>query len=292
MEIKIAEYSGYCFGVKRALKLTMEAIEKTSNKNKKIFTIGSIIHNPGVKEELSKKGLISVNKVEEISDKSIFIIRSHGMAPYLINRIRKEKEAEIVDTTCPFVKKVQSKAGLLSKNGYFVVIIGNKDHPEVLGIKGCISNKKYAVIENEEDAEKLKCRKKIGVVIQTTQTKEKLFVIANKLLDKTGELLLNNTICDTTEKMQLSTRKLAGEVDIMIIVGGRQSANTGHLNEISEKINKSTYHIENYRELNPEWFINKKRAGISGGASTPIKDIIDVKKAIEKLQYTQKNKNL
>jgi (E)-4-hydroxy-3-methyl-but-2-enyl pyrophosphate reductase len=283
MEIKIADYSGYCFGVKRALKLTEETIEKYVREGKKIFTLGSIIHNPGVMEKLSGKGLVSVKSIEEIENNSVFIIRSHGMSPDLISKIRTEKGAIIIDTTCPFVKRAQSKARMLSEDDYFVVIIGNKNHPEVLGIRGCIINKKYAVIESEEDAEKLKFREKIGVVSQTTQTRENFFRITNKLLFKTRELLINNTICDTTEKMQESTKNLAKEVDIMIIVGGKESANTGHLKEIAKTINNSTYHIESYTELNPEWFINKKSTGISGGASTPVKDIIDVKKSIEKL---------
>jgi len=284
MKIKIADYSGYCFGVKRALKLTEGTIEKYSKEEKKIFTLGSIIHNPGVMDELSRKGLVSVKNIKEIKNKSVFIIRSHGMSPDLINKIKSEKKAIIVDTTCPFVKRAQSKARLLSESGYFVVIIGNKNHPEVLGIKGCVLNDRYAVIESEHDAEELKFTDKIGVVSQTTQTREKFFLIINKLLDKARELLINNTICDTTEKMQESTRNLAKEVDIMIIVGGKDSANTGHLKEIAKKINDATYHIESYRELKPEWFNNKKSAGISGGASTPVKDIMNVKKVIEKLQ--------
>ncbi len=283
MEIKIAEYSGYCFGVKRALKLTEETIKKHHGKNKKIFTLGSLINNPGVTEELLKKGLISAKDIEEMDNDGIFIIRSHGMSPHLINEIREKKEVEIIDATCPFVKKAQARAESLAKAGYFVVIIGNKNHPEVQGIKGYILNKNYMVIENEKDLEKLIDKKKIGVVVQTTQTKEKLSLITNKLLEKTKELIIYNTICDTTRKRQASTAKLAENVDIMIIVGGKNSANTRHLMEISERINNSAYHIESYWEIKPEWFRDKKRVGISGGASTPVKDIIDVKETIEKL---------
>ncbi len=283
MEIIINEYSGYCFGVKRALKLTEEVINNNRHKNKKIFTFGSIINNPGVTEELSKKGLISVQDISEIEKNSIFLIRSHGMSPDIINKIREKNEPEIIDTTCPFVKKAQARAEALSRKGCFVVIIGNKNHPEVLGIKGYILNKNYMIAEDEKDIKMIPQNKKIGVVLQTTQTKEKLSLITGKLLEKTRELLIYNTICDITGKKQDSTKKLAENTDIMIIIGGKNSANTRHLAEISREINDSTYHIENFQEIKPAWFRNKKIAGISGGASTPVKDIIDVKKAIEKL---------
>ena len=283
MEIIITEYLGYCFGVKRALRLTGEVINNNRHKNKKIFTFGSIINNPGVTEELSKKGLISVQDISEIEKNSIFIIRSHGMSPDIINKIRKKYEPEIIDTTCPFVKKAQARAKALSQKGCFVVIIGNKNHPEVLGIRGYILNKNYMIVEDEKDIKMMPQYKKIGVVVQTTQTKEKLLLITSKLLEKTRELLIYNTICDITGKKQDSTKILAENTDIMIIVGGKNSANTSHLAEISREINNSTYHIESFQEIKPAWFRNKKRAGISGGASTPVKDLIDVKKAIEKL---------
>src|SRR3972149_1569431 len=167
MEIKTAKYSGYCFGVKRALKITEEILKKNPvNKKTKVFTLGSIIHNSGVSDELEKKGLISVQELKKIESGSIFIIRSHGMSPNLIKEI-KDKNIKIIDATCPFVKKAQARAGELSKNGYYVIIIGNKKHPEVMGIKDYILNENYAVIEDETDVAKLPDRKKIGVVVQT-----------------------------------------------------------------------------------------------------------------------------
>ena len=283
MEVKTAKYSGYCFGVKRALKITEEILKKNQGKKKtKVLTLGSIIHNSGVTDELAKKGLISVKELEEIEPGSIFIIRSHGMSPNLIKEI-KERNIKIIDATCPFVKKAQASTENLSKNGYFVIIIGNKKHPEVMGIKDYVLNKNYAVIEDETDVVELPDRKKIGVVVQTTQTIERLSLISGKLLKKTKELLVYNTICNTTIKRQNSTEKLAKNVDVMIIVGGKNSANTRNLTAISREFNKKTYHIESYKEIKPEWFKNAKKVGISGGASTPVEDIIDVKKTIEKL---------
>src|SRR3989304_2484928 len=198
MEVKTAKYSGYCFGVKRALKITEEILKKNQgNKKTKVFTLGSIIHNSGVTDELAKKGLISVKELEKIESGSIFIIRSHGMSPNLIKEI-KERNIKIIDATCPFVKKAQASTEDLSKNGYFVIIVGNKKHPEVMGIKAYILNKNYTVIEDEADTERLPEKEKIGVVVQTTQTIERLSLISGKLLRKTKELLVYNTICNTT----------------------------------------------------------------------------------------------
>ncbi|MBA7495130.1 4-hydroxy-3-methylbut-2-enyl diphosphate reductase [subsurface metagenome] len=204
------------------------------------------------------------------------------MSQVLVNEIKK-KNIKIIDATCPFVKKAQARAEDLSKNGYFVVIVGNRNHPEVMGIKDHVLNKNCAVIKNETDAEKISSKKKIGVVVQTTQTIEKLCLITSKLLEKAKELVVFNTICNTTKKRQNSTKKLANSVDVMIVVGGKKSANTAHLVEISKKCSAVTYHIENYKEIKPQWFNNVKKVGISGGASTPVEDIIDVKEAIEKL---------
>lgn len=282
MDIKTAKYSGYCFGVKRALKLAEEILKKNQCKKTKIFTLGPIIHNSGVTNKLAKKGLISVENLEKITPGSIFIIRSHGMSQVLVNEIKK-KNIKIIDATCPFVKKAQARAEDLGKNGYFVVIVGNRNHPEVMGIKDHVLSKNYAVIKNEADAEKISGKKKIGVVVQTTQTIEKLCLITSKLLEKAKELVVFNTICNTTKKRQNSTKKLANSVDIMIVVGGKKSANTTHLVEISKKCGAVTYHIENYKEIKPQWFNNVKKVGISGGASTPVEDIIDIKEAIEKL---------
>lgn len=282
MDIKTAKYSGYCFGVKRALKLAEEILKKNQCKKTKIFTLGPIIHNSGVTNKLAKKGLISVENLEKITSSSIFIIRSHGMSRVLVNEIKK-KNIKIIDATCPFVKKAHARAEDLSKNGYFVVIVGNRNHPEVMGIKDHVLNKNYAVIKNEADAEKISSKKKIGVVVQTTQPIEKLCLITSKLLEKAKELFVFNTICNTTKKRQNSTKKLANNVDIMIVVGGKKSANTKHLVEISKKCSAVTYHIENYKEIKPQWFNNVKKVGISGGASTPVEDIIDIKEAIEKL---------
>jgi len=283
MDIEIAEYSGYCFVVKRAIGITEKTINKYKKTNSKIYTLGEIIHNSGVVKELSKKGLSVAKDEKEITPGNVLIVRSHGMSPVLLEKI-KSKNVKIVDATCPFVKKAQSKAKYLSQNGYFVVIIGNKNHPEIRGIKEHVEDSNYCmVIENAEEVSKLRKKKRIGVVVQTTQTSENFESIACKILEKAKEILIENTICSITKNRQNSARKLAKKTDVMIVVGGKRSANTTHLAEISKKYNTGTYHIENFKEINAEWFNGAKKVGIVGGASTPMKDIVDVKKIIEKI---------
>ncbi|MBC7333204.1 MAG: 4-hydroxy-3-methylbut-2-enyl diphosphate reductase [Actinobacteria bacterium] len=327
MEIKIAEHSGYCFGVKRAINIAEDTLKKYRPCNKRIFTLGPIIHNPGVVEELKKKGIIVAKSKEEINSGDILIIRSHGM-PHQIVKELEDKGVMIIDATCPFVKRAQEKAKMLGKNGYFVVILGNKNHPEVKGIAESIqvnmkvnevSNGKkseysiatsrdsndyeddekkrkekfekrkganFIVVEDESDLEQISPNQKIGVVAQTTQPMEKFKFLVNKLLEKGKEILVVNTICDTTKKRQISTRNLAKSVDLMLIVGGKNSANTTHLAEISKKCNPRTFHIENYREIDKNWLKGVKKIGISGGASTPLKDVMEVRKFVEGIAPT------
>lgn len=282
MEIKLSKYSGYCWGVKRALNIVEETLKDNRNNNIKIFTFGSVIHNPGVVKELAGNGLLSITNIDEADGGNIFIVKSHGLSPKLIKEL-KSKNLNVIDTTCPSVKKAQAKAGELSDKDYFVIVIGNKEHPEVLGIKDQVKKGNYAVIENEKDAEMLERKKKIGVIVQTTQTMEKLKLITGILQSKTRELLIYNTICSTTSKRQNAAKKISEEVDLMLIVGGKDSANTTHLAEIAKLSGTPTYHIENNTELQKKWFKDVNSIGISGGASTPESDIIDIRKTIDKI---------
>lgn len=280
MEVEISKYSGYCFGVKRALNIVKKTLNEYSGSGKKLFTLGSVIHNPGVIKELSSMGLASVKDPEDIKPGSTLIIRSHGMSPRVLKDLL-QKKIEIIDATCPFVKKAQAKVKKLESQGYFVLVIGNRDHPEVIGIKEQLDDSNVKVIEDPLEASGLDFKKKIGVVIQTTQTADRVKAITSVLIDKCKELLIFNTICDTTKNRQESTKKLSKKVDVMIIAGGKNSANTTHLADISLSENKSTYHIESYNEIKPAWFKNSDKIGISGGASTPEKDITDIKKTIK-----------
>ncbi len=282
MRVEVARLSDYCFGVKRALELTEAALKKYKTKNIKVYSIGQIIHNRGVIDDLNKKGLIIVENENQIESGSVFIVRSHGVSPVFIKRLKK-KGVKIVDTVCPFVKGAQSKAGMLSKRGYHLVIIGNKDHPEVMSEMEHADKANLTVIESPEDLRSFKSHDKIGVIIQTTQIKENAKLIIAGLLDRTRELRILNTICNVTENKQRITKELAQKADLMLIVGGKNSANTTHLAQISASFNQNTHHVENYMEINRQWFDNISLVGISGGASTPRKDIKEVKEFIEKI---------
>ncbi len=282
MKIEIANFSGYCYGVKRALNIAEKALDKYGKKNKKVYTLGSIIHNPGVVRKLSIRGLISVNSIEDVEEGSVFIVRSHGMSPILLNLLKKKKDIEIIDATCPFVKNAQMRAFELSKMEFFIVVIGSKDHPEVSGIKDNVNTENITVVDSLKDIrESVYNKKKIGVVVQTTQKIDKLKDITMELLNFTEELYIINTICDTTKKRQESVRKLSKKVDLMLVVGGKNSANTTHLANISRENNRRTYHIESSSEMVPSWFRKDDKIGICGGASTPKEDILDVKRKIE-----------
>ena len=280
MEVGVAKYSGYCFGVKRALSIVEKTLDEYSRSGKGVYTLGSVIHNPGVSKKLSSMGLLSVKDPEDIKPESILIIRSHGMSPRIL-RYLLQKNIKIIDATCPFVKKAQAKVKKLENQGYFVLVIGNRGHPEVIGIKEQLDDRNVKVIENSIEASDLDFKKKIGVVIQTTQTADRVKSITSVLIDKCEELLICNTICDTTKNRQETAKELSKKVDVMVIVGGKNSANTTHLADISLSQNKSTYHIESFNEIDQEWFKKSDKVGISGGASTPKKDIIDIKKTIE-----------
>ena len=281
--IKLSKSAGFCYGVSRAVKSTMELKE---NSQKEVYVLGELIHNAHVIGELTKMGIHTVEKLPENSD-GYCVIRSHGAAPEIINNI-KDKGYEILDMTCPDVKKVQQKAVELVKNDYLLLILGKESHPEVEAIKANALqfSDNVFVINDLEDLknkiEKIEENKKVGIVVQTTQKIDFLKNIVNELLPVVRELKVFNTICPSTAKRQKEAVEIAKESDLMIVIGGKNSANTTHLAEILEEITP-TIHIEDSLELGKykkeiEKSIN---IGITAGASTP-KDVID--EVIKKLE--------
>jgi len=257
MKVEVSKNSGFCFGVKRAVDMVLK-IQGKSN------TIGPLIHNPQVVEDLRKRGIIPVEKVDDI-DSSTVILRAHGVSKNIIDELNK-KGLKIVDLTCPFVKKVQDYAISLEKQGYFILVIGDKNHPEVEAIVSHLEN--VTVIAGVEDVSNIGPHDKIGVVVQTTQT-AKLFEDTIKELKKVyKEIKICNTICNATAERQEEAVELAKKSDIMIIVGGKNSANTRSLDKLCSAI-VETHLIENIGALRKEWFKGKKQVGISAGASTP-----------------------
>lgn len=265
MDIEIAKYSGYCYGVERAFKMVKIA---SSKKNGSIFTLGPIIHNKQAVERLMKDQGVGLVETLEEADHGTVVIRTHGVPPQIIDRAIG-KGLEVVDATCPFVKKAQSYAKKLVKNGYELVIIGEKDHPEVIGIQAHAGGS-AAIIESEDEARSVsRDPEKLGIVIQTTQEAEKVSRIIGLLSMKAKNIKIFNTICDATYYRQSAARELAKRVDMMLVIGGKHSGNTRRLYDICRKTGAMTHHIETAREVKKSWFHNVERLGITAGASTP-----------------------
>lgn len=272
-EVILAEKAGFCFGVKRAIAIAEETAR--SSTSKPVYTFGPLIHNPQAVSHLESIGIHPVGSLDDITPGKL-IVRSHGLPPQLIISA-KEKGFEIIDATCPFVRRAQDLAKTLLKQQYEVVIIGEADHPEVIGIVGHTDGKAI-IIENEEDIQQLHGKINIGIVTQTTQSMEYFKLLVSRILEIGKEIRIFNTICSATKERQESTLKLAEKAEIMLIIGGRNSANTTHLTQLSKETGKPTFHIESANEIDSKWLKGKKTVGISAGASTPsyvIKEVVD-----------------
>jgi (E)-4-hydroxy-3-methyl-but-2-enyl pyrophosphate reductase len=282
LKVIVSKNSGYCAGVKRAIQILDDSILKYGTANP-VFTMGDIIHNPKVIENYKNKGVISISEIEKLKRNDNLIIRSHGISPEIIEKLDM-KGINILNATCPFVLKVHKLAKTLSRKGYFLILIGNENHPEIIGIKGNIINENFKIINSVKEAEEINSQKKIAVISQTTQTVENFILISKKIIEKIkNEVLILNTTCRATELRQKETAILSKKVDIMVVVGGKNSANTNHIADISSNILPETYHIENADELERKWFTGKKLAGICSGASTPMEDVIKIKNIIESI---------
>ena len=277
MEILIAKNAGFCFGVKRAINMAEEC---ASDSEEHIHTLGPIIHNPQVVQELEKKGIAAVNTVDDI-DSGAVIIRSHGVTLQEMEHV-KEKGLNVVDATCPFVKKTHEYVELLTKEGYSIVVVGDKEHPEVKGILS-YGGKDIIAAGSVDELRGMPRRKKIGIVAQTTQSLQNLQTIVTFCVARASEIKIFNTICNATSVRQDESTKLAGEVGCVIVVGGKNSANTNRLADICRKIQPKTYHIETPEELKKSWFEGIKRVGITAGASTPNWLIESVTETIKRL---------
>ncbi len=277
----MAQCAGFCYGVKRAVETTKKV--KIENAAKKVWVLGELIHNSHVIKELEELGIMTVDDLPE-NESGICIVRSHGMAPQKIKEV-EEKGFEVVDLTCLDVKKVQQKAIQLAQEGFLVLILGKPEHPEVVAIKANADmfSENVIVIPDMASLEKLSAKiksiKRIGVVIQTTQKIEFLQEVVNYLIPIANELKVFNTICQSTAKRQQEARELAKTSDLMIVVGGKNSANTTHLAEILNEIT-TTIHIETQEDLDEYKSIIEKseNIGVTAGASTPeniIKNVIN-----------------
>jgi len=275
VRISVVKNAGFCFGVRRAIRLAFFAVKKN---RKKVFTLGPLIHNPQMVDDLKKKGVYVVDDLSEI-DQGCLIIRSHGVHPKIL-KAAKKKKLKIIDATCPFVKKAQNNAKLLCDQGYQVVVVGEADHPEVKSIVGYTKDKAL-VINHTENGLNLNKFKKVGVVAQTTLNIDLFKQVIDKLIENAKEIKIYNTICNATSLMQGKTLKMAQKVDLMIVVGGYNSANTNRLAKLCKRIGTKTYHVETSKKLKKSWFKNVKNVGVTAGTSTPPWIIQDVVKKIK-----------
>lgn len=283
--IRLAKFAGFCYGVKRAVETAKKL--KAENPDKNIYILGELIHNTDVINELDSLGIKTIYEIPKKGN-GICIVRSHGEAPEVFDKL-KAAGFEVVDLTCPDVKKVQQKAVELAKDNYFVVIVGKSNHPEVIGIRANANlyTDKIAVATTVEEVKKyeeqIKEHNKVGVVVQTTQMLSTLNDIVKYLNSIAKEVLVHNTICKSTSMRQSEAKELASESDLMIVVGSKKSANTTHLAEILKKCTK-TIHIENDTELSEykDLIKDTNNIAITAGASTPQNVINKVIEYIEK----------
>jgi (E)-4-hydroxy-3-methyl-but-2-enyl pyrophosphate reductase len=280
MEIVLAESLGFCMGVKRVVDMAYRALDKANGLP--VVTLGPLIHNSQEIERLKNDG-ITVADEATLPANGTVIIRAHGVAPQAYDDL-KARGVKIMDGTCPYVHYSQRKAAELYREGYKVVIAGDKNHPEIAGILGYINNDAL-VVKTVEEAQRLPQLDRIGTIAQTTISPKKYRAIIDALRQRASEVKVCETICDATEENQRAIREMSGEVDLLYVIGGRHSANSNKLVETArEKCPRATL-IETADEINPEDLHGVNRVGVSAGASTPdwmIQQVVERLREIEK----------
>ncbi|ADL51881.1 4-hydroxy-3-methylbut-2-enyl diphosphate reductase [Clostridium cellulovorans] len=283
-EIIIAKNSGFCFGVKRA-------VDTASNKNiqEKMYTLGPIIHNNDVVSKLEESNVFSIelSKIDSLNESDTIIIRSHGVSKAVMDLLNS-KNLNIVDATCPYVTNIHKKVHDYHNQGYSILIVGDKNHPEVVGINGWCSNEAI-ITKDGSDLETAEIPKKLCVVSQTTEKQENWQKVLSILIKTSKELVALNTICSATEVRQKNAMVLSKKVDLMIVIGGKHSSNTTKLFEICKENCNNTLLIENETELSIDFLKNTdiRIIGITAGASTPdwiINQVVDKIKLAEKAE--------
>ncbi len=287
MIIKLAEHSGFCFGVKEALKKAEQTIEDNRGNDVKIYTCGPLIHNKTVTDELQDKGIHIIHSPEEAEEGSIVIVRSHGEPEDFYRRAR-ERSIEIIDATCPFVKRIQQLVREAKNQGYHIVVIGDRNHPEVIGINGWCDNE-ASVVSSVKDAEEVTADR-LFIVAQTTITDELFRDIVSHFEMKKKEIIVHNTICHATAERQKSCMETAIDSELMVIIGGSDSSNSKKLYEIAKKYCGNTYFIENKESLPLKEVEKCNRIGIAAGASTPERIIKEVIATMSEL-FTENKKD-
>ena len=277
MNVKLASSYGFCFGVKRAIQI--------AEKHKNSATMGPLIHNQNEIDRLKNDFNVGLYKtLEEVENNQTVIIRTHGIPKNDLKELR-EKDIKVINATCPFVTTPQQIVKKMSSENYSILIFGDHDHPEVLGVQsyGEDQDDVHIVLE-AKDLDKIKFKRdKIATIAQTTKKKEKYLEIVNALILRNKEVRVFNTICDATFENQDAAKEISSSVDVMIVIGGKNSSNTKQLHSICKENCNDSYLIENDKDLDASWFLNKTNCGITAGASTPDWIIQQVVDYIEKI---------
>lgn len=293
MIVTIDEHSGFCWGVVRTIEIAEQAVRE--NENGSVYILGEIIHNPKEVERLENKGLKTIyhKDLQQLKGtNSKVLIRAHGEPPSTYS-LAKELGVELIDATCPLVTALQNRVRKFYNDGYQIVIFGKPQHPEVIGLRG-VCNDQCIVIQTPEEAlEKVDFSRKTLFISQTTMDKHLFEKIRSILQSRVkelyaydnyqGQLVVKDTLCRAVTGREEHLRKFANENDVLIFVAGRNSSNGKSLFKICSETNPNSYFIEEIEELQPEWFENVQRVGITGATSTPRWYMEEVKKAIEKI---------
>ncbi len=277
MEVSIVEECGFCFGVRRAIKLANEA----TCQYERIYSLGPLIHNHQVVEELAAAGLAVADDLGQVPDGATLMIRAHGAGPEVYQQAQ-DRGMQIIDATCPFVDRVQRKARQFTEMGYQVLVLGEAEHPEARAIVEH-SQGQAIIVEGPQDMKKLSLDAKVAVVAQTTQPRDSLEALVVALLPEVEELTVANTICEATTTRQQASVAKARQVDLMIVVGGYHSANTRRLAQICQATGTATHHIETAAEIDPQWLAGTATVGVTAGASTPLEAVQAVAHRLDQL---------
>ena len=277
-EVKLAVSAGFCFGVQRAVKMAVSALEDFGGP---VYTLGPIIHNPQEVQRLQDMGVRMAQSLEEIPE-GLVVIRSHGAPRGVIEEAQK-KGLKVVDATCPLVQRLKERVRELADEGYQVVIVGESDHPEVMAVLSYAPDS-CLVVRGPQGVESGKLKKNVGIVAQTTQSLENLRDVASLSICHCREVRTYNTICQATHKRVAEALELAGQVEVMIVVGGKNSANTTRLAQAVAQGGTTTYHIESAAELNDLEILPGSPIGVTSGASTPGWVIEEVAATLRKME--------
>ncbi len=281
VEILLAKEMGFCWGVRRAIGM----MEKAASERGQVISLGPIVHNPQVVAALAEKGVQVTSSIDGVSGTAV-AIAAHGVGPKVLEEA-KAKGLEIIDTTCPIVTRSQRWAKKMAEEGFTVIVYGDADHREVKGVLSWAEGKGIALAEEDVHSLPQELLSRVAIIPQTTQSRARFAAFIGRLLRERlaqiSELQVANTLCNVTASQQAAAGELAQEVDLMLVIGGHNSANSRHLAEVCREAGVESYHIETAAELEEQWLIGRERVGITAGASTPDWAVEEVVRRIREL---------